>query len=539
MKQVLHIFKKDAQQFWPEIAVSLAIAAALVWVLPMQWNGPAETVWGGNNNRMMSVMMIGRGLSVLLVISWVMLTMRAVHAEGLVGDRQFWLTRPYEWKSLLAAKALFVGAFVVVPLAIAQCLLLVRAGLNPMASIGGLAFNLLLIVGMLVLPLVAIAAVTADFTRMTLTLLGVLLGVGVLVFVITMHMSLTVQGPLIGSLIYVAIGDPFLPSRDLISTGHHSQLPIALLLLAVCATAVVVQYARRRTAISRMILLALPVALTVLVLLTAHGSGPAHPFSDPTYAPLASGATPPVELTYAPDEKHTFYVSKGENPVGVRIPIRITGMAADRAVIAGAYPKVTITGADGFVWSENTSEFYPEKMMPTSRWTHDGFHIPRTIYDRLKTGPVTIALSFALSELQATKSVRMTMPMPGQDVRVAEYGVCSHKYVHQAMITCRTALREPPLTYASADWQETPCAAGQTELDQVRGDYWAGMADADPAEFGISPILSTFFAFMPDLNNATGGKYLCSGSMITFTQYRLVGRMQTSLVMSGYQLPED
>jgi hypothetical protein len=484
-------------------------------------------------------MLMSRGLGVLLTISWVMLTTRAVHAEGLVGDRQFWLTRPYEWKSLLAAKALFVGVFVVAPLAIAQCLLLVRAGLNPMASMGGLAFNLLLIVGMLVLPLVAIAAVTADFTRMTLTLLGVVLGIGVLVFVISMHMSLPVQGPLLGSLIFTAMGDPFLPSRDLVSTGHHSQLPIALLLMAVCATAVVVQYARRRTAVSRMILLALPVALTVLVLLTAHGSGPAHPFSDPTYAPLAAGVTPPVELTYAPDEKHPFYVSKGENPVGVRIPLSVSGLAADRAVIAGAYPKVTITGADGYVWSENTSEFYPEKFAPTSQWTHDGFNIPRTIYDRLKTGPVTISLSFALSELQATKSVRMTMPLPGHDVSVAEYGVCSRKYVHQAMFTCRTALREPPLTYASADWQDTPCAAGQTGLGQVRGDYWAGMLDADPAEFGISPILFTGFSFMPDLNNATGGKYLCSGSMITFTQYRLVGRVQTTLTIPNFNLPED
>jgi hypothetical protein len=537
MKQVLSIFRKDARQFWLEIAVSLTIAAALVIVLPMQWNGPTETVWGANNNRMMDVLMMSRGLDVLLVISWVMLTMRAVHAEGLVGDRQFWLTRPYEWKSLLGAKALFVAAFVVAPLVMAQCLLLLRAGLNPVASAGGLAFNLLLIVGMVVLPLMAIAAVTADFARMTLTLLGVVLGVAVLVFVITMHMSLGIGGSMLGSLIFVAIGDPFLPSRDLVSTGHHSQLPIALLLLAVSAIAIVVQYARRRTAISRAILLALPVALTALVLLTAHGSGPAHPFSDPTYAPLAADAPPPVELTYAPDEKHPLYVSKGEDPVGVRIPIRITGMAADRAVIAGAYPRVTITGADGYVWSENTSEFYPEKFVPTSLRTHDGFKIPRAIYDRLKTGPVTIELSFALTELQAMKSVRMAMPLG--DVSAAEYGVCSRKYFHQALITCRTALKEPPLTYASADWQDTPCAAGQTGLEQVRGDYWAGMADADPAEFGISPILSTGFSFMPDMNNATGGKYLCSGSMITLTQYKLVGRVQTSLVMSGFQLPAD
>ena len=537
MNQILNIFKKDARQFWPEITITAAITAALVWVLPMQWNLPVQTVWGANNNRMMDAMMIGRGLSVLLVISWVVLIMRIIHAEGLVGDRQFWVTRPYVWTKLLGAKALFIAAFVLLPLVAAQCLLLMLAGLNPLAAAGGLAFNLLLIVGILVLPLVAIAAVTADFTRMTLTLLGVLVGAAVLVAVVTMHLSLGIEGSVIGKLLFLSLGDPFLTSRDLIATGHHSQLPIAMLLLAFCATAIILQYARRRTATSRMILLALPVALTVLVLATAHGSGPAHPFSDPTYAALGAGAAPPVELTYAPNEKHQFYVSKGENPVGVRIPLRVSGMAADAAVIAGPYPKVTITGADGFVWSANASEFYPEKFVPTSRWTHDGFNIPRAIYDRLKTGPVTIRLSFALTELQATGQERMTMPL--SDAMVPGYGVCGRRDLHLAVINCRTALKEPPLTYASADWQDGPCAAGQTELEQVRGDPWMGMADADPAEFGISPIMFTGFSFTPDLNNATGGKYLCQNSMITLTQYRLAGRVRSTLTIPDFTLPED
>jgi hypothetical protein len=34
-----------------------------------------------------------------------------IHAEALVGDRRFWLTRPYEWKKLLGAKALFLLVF--------------------------------------------------------------------------------------------------------------------------------------------------------------------------------------------------------------------------------------------------------------------------------------------------------------------------------------------------------------------------------------------------------------------------------------------
>jgi hypothetical protein len=63
---------------------------------------------------MVDVAMMSRGLSVLLAISWVMLVMRAVHAEGLVGDRQFWLTRPYEWKSVKGGVKLYQWGGVIV-----------------------------------------------------------------------------------------------------------------------------------------------------------------------------------------------------------------------------------------------------------------------------------------------------------------------------------------------------------------------------------------------------------------------------------------
>ena len=37
MKQILHIFAKDARHFLPEILVSLAITAAFAWVYPSEW----------------------------------------------------------------------------------------------------------------------------------------------------------------------------------------------------------------------------------------------------------------------------------------------------------------------------------------------------------------------------------------------------------------------------------------------------------------------------------------------------------------------
>ena len=53
--------------------------------------------------------------------------------------------------------------------------LLAVAGLSPLSYLPGLLFNLCLISGIVILPLVAIAAVTSNFARMTLVLLGILL----------------------------------------------------------------------------------------------------------------------------------------------------------------------------------------------------------------------------------------------------------------------------------------------------------------------------------------------------------------------------
>jgi len=50
---------------------------------------------------------------------WV-LAVTLIHEERLIGDEQYWLTRPYTWKDLVAAKALFLVVFVNVPLFVCQ-----------------------------------------------------------------------------------------------------------------------------------------------------------------------------------------------------------------------------------------------------------------------------------------------------------------------------------------------------------------------------------------------------------------------------------
>ncbi len=169
MRQALHIFAKDARHFWMEISISLVVTALFAWLYPNMWI-PRINRGGGMNLQTLATIAMG-----LVLASWWILITRVVQEENLVGDQQWWITKPYEWPQLLGAKALFVLAFVAAPLICAQGAMVVEAGFRPWHYLPGMGFDLLLIAGVVVLPLLAMAAVTSSFGRMTLLAFGVLL----------------------------------------------------------------------------------------------------------------------------------------------------------------------------------------------------------------------------------------------------------------------------------------------------------------------------------------------------------------------------
>src|SRR5262245_4894148 len=103
MHQAIHIFRKDERYLWREICLFAALSALFGW---------RDYVWA----------------EALLPITAVYLIARLIHAEPIPGDTQFWITRPYEWKSLFAAKLLFIVVFINVPVLIARIRLLLHAG---------------------------------------------------------------------------------------------------------------------------------------------------------------------------------------------------------------------------------------------------------------------------------------------------------------------------------------------------------------------------------------------------------------------------
>ena len=146
MKQALHIFQKDIRYLRYDIAVTLAAVIAF-------------TVTAAYNLSL---------LAAFLPVTWWFLIARVIHAEPLPGHRQFWVTRPYRWQSLLGAKALFIAAFVNVPLLLADILIIHAAGASIGHQLGGLLWTQVLLIAAFVLPAAAFAVITGGLTDLLL-----------------------------------------------------------------------------------------------------------------------------------------------------------------------------------------------------------------------------------------------------------------------------------------------------------------------------------------------------------------------------------
>jgi hypothetical protein len=539
MKQILHIFSKDARRFWPEILISVCLLAALVLVSCRAYTLPQGTQWLHNpyQTQYFKLMLTTRILLIAIVISWWLLITRVLHAERLVGETQFWITRPYEWKRLLGAKLCFLAAFLYLPLVLAQSLILAMIGLNPLDSIPGMLLNIVLLSGLIILPLTAIAAVTSTFFRATLTLLCVLAVVAPFAVVDIFNPGRPWEASLI-SILYGASFSHLLPTGD--------QFQLAELSIAACGAALLLQFALRKAWPSRIALLAVPAIIALVTLIL-----PTHPdLSNPAQLNLHYPAPPagdpgPVQLADGRDEKRQIKVHRDaptDDFVWMNVPLLLSPIQEGTAVVPEAL-EITLVNASGFTWKTRSGDWYPEHFLPLSsnrsgHWPEQkrgiSFQIPLAVFEDFKSGPVTLHLTLPMAELHLAKVTRV--PMPLRATSVPDVGLCRVAVLGSGMINCRSAFSPPSHTYVSAEWSKEPCPAPQTEMEQVRGETWMGYPDGEPADMSIDPVQGTYAVFMPDHNNPTGGTHLCSGTPITFTQYKLVRHTQTSLTIPNIQL---
>jgi hypothetical protein len=322
MTRTLRIFRKDARRLWPAALVYVAVTA----LAATRWPWSQDSLW--------------RSLPLLLapLACWV-LAVTLIHEERLIGDEQYWLTRPYSWKDLVAAKALFLVVFVNLPLLICQVAAVAAAGLSPWEWLPALLWRQVFFSIFFIMPAVALAAVTRNLGQVVLT--GVVIGV-----------ILITAGPALSGSHYPDWG----------GFDWIRNCGAALVMAAGTAAAVVLQYTRRRTALARGIV----AGTLALAAVTAYAPvwGGAFAIQKLFFQAAGDwktgrpGGLPHVSFDESRAGAHPMRYGRSSNdPDGVRleIPLRVDNVPPG-ARLAADWTSAGIEGPNG-VWRSGWLKF--------------------------------------------------------------------------------------------------------------------------------------------------------------------------------------
>jgi hypothetical protein len=514
MKLVLHIFKKDVRRLRLEILISLSLMTAVVWMASSRWMTDQMLISEAAKSSAFAASTLAGILIILVPLNWWWLIAPVIHGERLVGDQQYWLTRPYTWTDLLAAKALFLIAFLYTPLLLAQFILLREAGFLPFHYLPGVLYNLLLLSGVLILPLAALATVTRNIGEMVLAVLGIAI-----------------------SAIGISLLSMIIPSTNV--GRSYSLIGSLSLLICGCIGVVLWQYASRKTEISRVVILLVLLAVGMLAIGVPDQAWMVHAYSRSGGVTLDSvHFSVPTATEGAP----SAFVPRLSGEVGIRVPVDVSGVPAGTLLLADDV-KISIDAPGGLHWESLWQPLASDKILPATRRLQVGFSLPRRQYEKFKELPITMHLTFAMTQEKALGVARASMGE--HDFSVPGFGICSaipgEHPDEIGSLECRTALREPRLTLIQTVWSYSSCGASSAEVyPEDRGWTWVGSKDRSMRGLGIAPGWVARLWFDRDTPHRTVKQlpHFCSGTPILFTPYDVVGRTQVSFDAQGLRLPE-
>jgi hypothetical protein len=379
MPQTIHILLKDARRNWAYIAVVLAFTAMLTILTP-KWV-PIYSRETQNPNRLVDI------LDILLPAAWWFTIAHLIHGEALVGDRQFWVTRPYSWKSLLAAKFLFCVVFLLAPHLLSDWIVLSVDGFSPRSMIPGLLWQQCSLFGVRMLPALILATVTRNMRQFALVCFALAIAFVGLIEVESFHPSNDIvaalaNGPHPGAGSWL---------REWRGTVLHAGLATALLLWL---------YARRRTGAARAIL----AAVLVWALLQSAWPPPAI-----ARAPRNEAAPPEhseIAVVFAPQRGGLGMTGASGliDKVQVDIPIELTGR--DRDLLDVEMASVSVQPERGAAWSSAWSWYTNASQRLGQDWIE--LHLEPRVFQRLNGGPVTVRAVFGVVLYETETTTRFT-----------------------------------------------------------------------------------------------------------------------------------
>ena len=407
MKQAIHIFKKDARHLWPAILAVLALAALYAYAGALSF--PAVTQLSSALDRSNSLIQLA------MPLGWWYLIAATIHEEALPGFQQFWLTRPYSWKSLLLAKALFIIAFVNLPKLLADCVILQVHGFHASSYWPNLIGSQILFTAVWVLPFAALAAVTRDLRQFSLA---------VIIGIISIALA-----PLILSSSGLS---PFLSGYWVGFTWIQDFILIGIVLMA-SLLILFWQYSHRRTAVTRMI----GIGAVVLVI----GSSQLLPMRalmamQVRWSDSRLDASQ-IQISLDPNRKQPTNVTTGEHvgAIQINIPILVTSLEQDRELFCDDLA-VEIEGLDGKV------SRVPGRIVQDDDGFWQRIFVEPPIFQKLKAEPVTLRSS-AYFTLLGDKSTMRIEPQE-RATEVPGLGMCQlSRRAESFAMACYSPFRMP------------------------------------------------------------------------------------------------
>jgi len=437
---------------------------------------------------------------------------RSIHDESLVGDRQFWVTRPYDWKKLAAAKILTALLFIHVPLFIAQVAILERSGFRAALHVRELLLVQLQIFWVLDVAAALVAAVTSNIVQILLWL------VGVAVF--------------IAGLASLAEA---VPNETMPIPGDAPGYLAGAAWVALCAVVLLIQFRRRKVWIARLVIFAAALALVLVIVASPYALLVAR-----AYPELPPGASPPLILRVAthPRAEGSKPYEPGEREKEVSLTFPTSSSVIERntfALIEGV--RVTIESASGETsksrWHTEDWEFWPgdtEFDVPVS--------VERRFFDRNRDAPVKVHFSFAMRAYRET-GIHEVIARAGE-FPVEGVGTCwlePHRirgilFRRVDSLSCESAFVEPTVS-GRFDTSASTCTPGPREDPNIHESahlFVQSGSDPDPE---IIPV-HFFGLYFNGRGIDSSRKFplgICVGTPVMLSKPKtfLTGRIETEI----------
>ena len=307
------------------------------------------------------------------------------------------------------------------------------------------------------------------------------------------------------------------------------------------AAVLVLMYARRQLRYARLAVFAMPAVVLLLFL-----AAPAARLIASAYRPAAQGMTLAFDAAADRQTPGSGEPQLFSGNVQMQLPIQLTGISSGQ-MLESPGARLTLRAADGFQWSSAYRQPQLGRIFPKADGSvtteRVALFLPERVYDRVRTGPVTVSLQLLFTRAAAGAPQHATVPTDGT-FAAPDHGQC-HVGAEDSSFTCRFAYRHSSVLRIESEVQDAPCeapgAGPRITHTAVMGNLASGLTpDFDPivtqGDFYARPRPQSI-GFGSE-EGQTRSRFLCPGAHVTFTAYSSIQKGSLTLTQPGVQLAQ-